>query len=76
MPYADRPGAYWLLLSSEEYEFRRTTYDGEAAAREIRASGFPQAQEFVEENVLKVPSAAEATEIFEHMAEERWSQGG
>jgi putative phosphoesterase len=76
MPYADGPGAYWLLLSSEGYAFRRTAYDGEAAAREIRASGFPQAQEFAEENVLKVPSAAEATEVFERMAEERWSQGG
>jgi predicted phosphodiesterase len=76
MPYADGPGAYWLLLSSEGYEFRMTAYDGEAAAREIRASGFPQAQEFAEENVLKVPTAAEATEVFERMAEERWSQGG
>lgn len=76
MPYADRPGAYWLLLSPEGYEFRWTTYDGEAAAQEIRASGYPQAQEFADENVLKVPTAAEAMEIFERMAEERWSQEG
>jgi putative phosphoesterase len=74
MPYADRPGAYWLLLGPEEYEFRRTAYDVEAAAQEIRASGYPQAREFAEENVLKVPTAAEATAIFERMAEERWSQ--
>lgn len=76
MPYADQPGAYWLLLGPEGYEFRRTTYDGEAAAQEVRASGYPQAREFAEENVLKVPTAAEATEVFERMAEERWSQGG
>ena len=76
MPYADRPGAYWLLLGPEGYEFRRTTYDGEAAAQEVRASGYPQAREFAEENVLRVPTAAEATEVFERMAEERWSQGG
>jgi len=76
MPYADRPGAYWLLLGPEGYEFRRTSYDGEAAAQEVRASGYPQAREFAEENVLKVPTAAEATEVFERMAEERWSQGG
>jgi putative phosphoesterase len=76
MPYADRPGAYWLLLGPEGYEFRRTTYDGEAAAQEVRASGYPQAREFAEENVLKIPTAAEATEVFERMAEERWSQGG
>jgi putative phosphoesterase len=70
MPYADQPGAYWLLLSPQGYEFRRTAYDGEVAAQEIRASGYPQAQEFVEENVLKVPTAAEATELFES-----WAQG-
>lgn len=71
MPYADRPGAYWLLIGPEGYEFRRTAYDGEAAAQEIRASGNPLAQEFAEENVLKVPTAAEATELFESMANER-----
>jgi len=76
MPYADRPGAYWLLLSPEGYEFRWTGYDGEAVAQEIRVSGYPQAQEFAEENVLKVPPAAEVTKIFERMAEERWSQEG
>jgi putative phosphoesterase len=76
MPYADRPGAYWLLLGPEGYEFRWTTYDGEAAAQQVRASGYPQAREFAEENVLKVPTAAEATEVFERMAEKRWSQGG
>jgi putative phosphoesterase len=74
MPYADRPGAYWLLLSPEGYEFRWTEYEGKAAAQEIRASGYPQAQEFAEENVLKVPTASEATAIFERMAEERWLQ--
>jgi len=74
MPYADRPGAYWLLLGPEGYEFRWTGYDVEVAAQEIRVSGYPQAQEFAEENVLKVPLATEATEIFERMAEKRWSQ--
>jgi len=76
MPYADRPGAYWLLLSPQGYEFRWTGYDGEAVAQEIRVSGYPQAQEFAEENVLKVPPAAEVAKIFERMAEERWSQEG
>ena len=76
MPYADGPGAYWLLLGPEGYEFRRTEYDTEAAARAIRASGYPQAQAFAAENVLTVPTAAEAMDIFERMAEERWSRGG
>jgi predicted phosphodiesterase len=68
MPYADQPGAYWLLLSPEGHGFRWTTYDGEAAAQEIKVSGYPPAQEFAEENVLKTPTAAEATEIFERIA--------
>ncbi len=76
MPYADRPGAYWLLLRPEGYEFRWTGYDGEAAVQELRVSKYPQAQEFAEENVRKVPPAAEVTEIFECIAEARWSQRG
>ena len=51
------------------YDFRRTTYDGEAAAQEVRASGNPQALEFAEENVLRVPTAAEAIALFESMAD-------
>jgi len=70
MPYADAPGAYWLLLEPEGYEFRRTTYDLETAAQHVRESGYPQAQGFAEENMLKVPTAAEAIEVFERMAAE------
>ncbi|MGH2494589.1 MAG: metallophosphoesterase family protein [Ktedonobacteraceae bacterium] len=70
MPYADRPGAYWLLLDSQGVEFRRTEYDLEEAAQLLRESGYPQAGEFAAENVLKVPTAAEAMEYFERMASE------
>jgi len=40
------------------------------AAQHVRESSYPQAQDFAEENVLKVPTAAEAAEIFERMAME------
>ena len=70
MPYADRPGAYWLLLGPEGSEFRTTAYDVETAAQQVRESGYPQAQDFAEENVLKVPTAAEAMAVFERMAAE------
>ena len=76
MPYAEQTGAYWLLLSPEGYEFRCTTYDVEAAAQEILTSGYPKAQRFAEENVLKIPTAAEAAEYFERMAQEYRSQEG
>lgn len=68
MPYADRPGAYWLLLGPQGVEFRRTEYDREKAAQQLRESGYPQAEEFADENVLKVPTATEAMEYFERMA--------
>lgn len=68
MPYADRPGAYWLLLDSQRVEFRRTEYNLEQAAQQVRESGYPQAGEFAGENLLKVPTAQEAMEYFERMA--------
>ena len=68
MPYADRPGAYWLLLDPRGVQFRRTEYDLEQAAQQVRESGYPGADEFADENLLKVPTAEEAMEYFESMA--------
>ncbi|GCE20082.1 hypothetical protein KDK_38820 [Dictyobacter kobayashii] len=56
------------MLGPEGSEFRRTPYDLEAAAQAVRTSGYPQAREFAEENVLKIPTAEEAMEIFERRA--------
>jgi putative phosphoesterase len=67
MPYADEPGAYWALLGPE-VEFRRTPYDLESAAERIRASGWPDAEEFVRENLLEVPDGDEASRYFEELA--------
>lgn len=67
MPYGE-PGAYWLLVGPE-IVLRRTSYDLVQAAEQIRASGYPQAQDFADNNVLKPPTQAEATELFERMAE-------
>ncbi len=67
MPYADSPGAYWLLLEPQGCTFRKTAYDTKAAAQQVRKSGYPQAQEFAEENVFNVPTASEATKVFEQM---------
>jgi predicted phosphodiesterase len=68
MPYEAKPGAYWALLGPD-VELRRTPYDLEAAATAIRATGFPGADELAAANVLTVPSAEEATEQFERLAE-------
>lgn len=63
MPYA-APGAYWLLLGST-IELRHTFYDLKSAADHIRATGYPQAQDFADNNVLSPPTEAEALAVFE-----------
>jgi putative phosphoesterase len=69
MPYGEA-GAYWLLLGPEVV-LRRTLYDLEQAAELIRASNYPLAQDFADNNVLKPPTEAEAIEVFERMAAQR-----
>jgi putative phosphoesterase len=61
MPYG-KPGAYWAMLDSG-VEMRRTDYDREAAAERIRAKRAADAEQFAADNVLKVPSVAEAMEF-------------
>lgn len=62
MPYA-QPGAYWLLLGPEA-ELRHTDYDLTQAARRVRETRFPQAEEFAARNILLPPSEAEVVEAF------------
>jgi diadenosine tetraphosphatase ApaH/serine/threonine PP2A family protein phosphatase len=64
MPYAERPGAYWGLVTPDGVEFRRTDYDLERAAAAIRASGYPVAEELAAENILRCPTAEEALAAF------------
>ncbi|MDX6474529.1 MAG: hypothetical protein QOH95_40 [Gaiellaceae bacterium] len=64
MPYAELPGAYWTLVTPDGFEHRRTDYDLEQAAAAIRASGYPTGAQFADENVLRVPTVAEALEVF------------
>ncbi|WP_128894991.1 metallophosphoesterase family protein [Longirhabdus pacifica] len=68
MPFADQPGAYWLLLSSEGYEFKRTLYNKEKAAQQITDSASPHAEEFIETNVFNVLTKAKGMELLENLA--------
>jgi predicted phosphodiesterase len=65
-PCADRPGAYWALLGPE-VTLRRTEYDFEAAAEAFLATGFPQREVFAQQ-VVRPPTAEEATAVFERRA--------
>ncbi len=66
MPYGD-PGAYWLLLGPD-VSLRKTNYDLQGAAELVRKSGYPLAQDFADNNILKPETAQEAIEYFERMA--------
>ena len=62
MPFQE-PGAYWLLLGPG-VELRRTDYDLAQAAERIRATEYPQAEDFAARNVLEPPSEAMMLEAF------------
>jgi len=62
MPFGE-PGAYWLLLGPG-VQHRRSPYDLARAAQRIRATEYPQAQEFAANNVMQPPSEERMLEIF------------
>jgi predicted phosphodiesterase len=62
MPFG-APGADWLLLG-RDVQFRHTTYDLERAAARIRATQYPQAEDFAANNVLRPPPAEPMLESF------------
>jgi len=69
MPYEGEAGiACWALLGPH-VELRRSRYDAAGAAEAIRASGYPDAEEFVQEFILAPSSAEEATAHFEGLSD-------
>ena len=66
MAYEDSPGARWCLLGPG-VELRTSAYDVSAAAERIRATGFPDPDEFAQ-NVVRPESPEEASRVFEEMA--------
>jgi len=62
MPFGE-PGAYWLLLGPD-VQLRRTLYDFTQAAEHIRATEYPQAEEFAAQSVLTPPSEEKMLEVF------------
>lgn len=62
MPFG-QPGADWLLLGAG-VEFRHTSYDLARAAERIRQTAYPQAEDFVQHNILQPPSEKDMLEAF------------
>jgi diadenosine tetraphosphatase ApaH/serine/threonine PP2A family protein phosphatase len=61
-PFGD-PGAFWVLLGSD-VQLRHTPYDLTKAAERIRATQYPQAEEFAAHTVLQPPSEGKMLEVF------------
>jgi hypothetical protein len=61
MPFQQPAGAFWLLLE-REVQLRHTTYDLTAAAEQVRATHYPQADEFAARYILDPPPEAEMLE--------------
>src|SRR5690349_10712401 len=55
MPYEGEVAAFWAIVG-DDVDFRKTPFDVERAVAEIRASGWPEAEEFVAENLEAAPS--------------------
>jgi predicted phosphodiesterase len=62
MPFATT-GACWVVLGPGIH-LQQTSYDLAQAAVRIRATSYPQAEEFAARNVLRAPSEAEMLEAF------------
>ena len=60
MAYEGDVAAYWTMVDNGEPTPMRTPFDVDRAVRETRASGWPQAQEFVAENLLQAVTREEA----------------
>ncbi len=61
MPFGE-PGADWLLLGPD-VQLRHTPYNLAAAADRIRATAYPQAEDFAARNVLQPPSERDMLEL-------------
>jgi predicted phosphodiesterase len=60
-------GAYWLLLGST-VQLRRTYYDVQAAATRVRATSYPQAEQFASTSILEPPTEEATLKLFANAA--------
>lgn len=70
MPYEGEVAAFWAILGPE-VELRRTPFDTERSADSLLASGWPEAQPFVDENVRAAIPREDAVTLFERIAADR-----
>jgi putative phosphoesterase len=68
MPYQGKPvGAFWLLLGVGGVSLRRRGYDLDRTVRQIRATGYPDAEDMAE-ILLEPPDPERVADFFEQRA--------
>jgi putative phosphoesterase len=65
MAYESRVAAFWALIEDGEPQFRSTPFDIDLAVERVRASDWPQREEFAAENLLAAVSRDDAVAHFE-----------
>jgi putative phosphoesterase len=68
MPYEGRAGAFWMIVADGSPELRETSYDVDAAVEELRAAGFPDAEEQLGGSLLDPADPDWVSAFFEHGA--------
>jgi len=68
LPYEDEPGARWATFGPD-VTLRCTPYDVQRTIADVRAAGFPDAEEFIGNYLLKPKGPDEVSAYFESLAE-------
>ena len=66
-PYDGHAGAYWVLLGPDVV-LRRTLYDIADAAKQLRATEFPDVDEMLRESLTAPVDPDEVAALFEELA--------
>ena len=65
MPYQGKPvGGFWLLFGADGVSLRRSDYDLDRTVRQIRATGYPDAEDMAE-ILLEPPDPERVADFFE-----------
>jgi predicted phosphodiesterase len=62
-PFAPPPAAHWLLLGPD-VQLRQTPYDADAAADQLRTTGYPGVEDMAIRFVVNPPSESESLAMF------------
>lgn len=72
MPFGNT-GADWLILDTE-IVFKHTSYDLKQAAKRIRDSDYPYAEDFISKNIMQTPSKKEALDMLSQIEDSQKSR--